>query len=999
MADPLSWLSGLPTAQLENLVAVLASTHDRPPLLIYVDRAPDQSAALTLDELPNADLSPYDGQVIGFAAIDIIRPDLATKGARFQAIAPSLRQRLGQTSLNRVAYTLAVELLGFVDDRARAADDPLRARVLPEIISLALPGLLATRSLHGLIGLQLDSDLWRYLQDYAAQGIYLTADQRSRPDDLTLTQIETAGALTPGAWLIGLEELQLFCREVDLQAARFINLRPLLREADQAAVLRSTLFDLAQQCWRRPPVDDRRRSAAWGLMIEHWLMAEEIDDLVCFVPGQDFEKFTQLGIGARFYRKLPHEEALRAGPFRLEPLDKLFAPQRLPHTTHGTVGALAMFRPYLRQQGYTHCLDLGEVLWRMGCTATLARTLALTARDVADWPDYDWRDRGLEPEAVYQAAWRSCVLLGLEQRTPATRGFYDREIQAAYQVLSAALRALTEKSSGPRRAEYAGLAAWFDCGLLNAETPAAIEPLLRQMAHHLSIASQADGEVAPIHQLLDVANASISLLTGGGQLEFIQHFLHRIAARPDSRLDLQRAAAQAAAQPAWLSDFFLNAFQELADLAERVRAVHQKTLHEDDKIRQLRQLALQIEAARQRAYALPHELGVLRALYSQIIQQALNLAEALKGRAVLELSLSIGSVLQHTLSPVTLHLRNLGGAAAETIQVTLDNSERFNIQRMSSTVELERLLSGETRSVSLDIMPYVDDQLSLRFTATYRDQGGAHTKSQDFTIRVVSLDRGPFTRKENPYIVGNPIQNPHNFYGRRGVVLSVIDQLAAGVAQSTLLRGARRTGKTSVLFMIKAIIEDTTRARTHFTINPRWYPALDKLRAVFIDLTSLAGVGQSISMAEFYSKVSGDIARAVGLQPGVDGCQLAVDRVTFQASLESCLSMLPPGGRLVLLLDEFDVVETITAPEFYFHLRQVITYLQRITWIVTSAAGLYEAVQHYASPLFNVFRIKELGRLGEDEARQLVLEPLAGKRLQFLDEAVEAVLDQSGCYP
>jgi hypothetical protein len=141
------------------------------------------------------------------------------------------------------------------------------------------------------------------------------------------------------------------------------------------------------------------------------------------------------------------------------------------------------------------------------------------------------------------------------------------------------------------------------------------------------------------------------------------------------------------------------------------------------------------------------------------------------------------------------------------------------------------------------------------------------------------------------------------------------------------------------------------------------------------------------------------IARAVGLNLDAADRPAEMNRALFQQDLEQCLDALGPDGRLVLLLDEFDVVETITEPEFYFHLRHVITYLQRITWIVASAAGLYRAVQDYASPLFNVFRIVELTRLGPDDARHLILDPLAGERVQFLDEAVEAILDQTGCHP
>ena len=93
-------------ADVQLLVAVLQSNSGRPPVFVYVDRLPFRAPdwlCITLDDLPDFDLSLYDGPVVGFSAVDVVRPELPTKGPRFNPIEPLLRQRLGQPGLNQTA--------------------------------------------------------------------------------------------------------------------------------------------------------------------------------------------------------------------------------------------------------------------------------------------------------------------------------------------------------------------------------------------------------------------------------------------------------------------------------------------------------------------------------------------------------------------------------------------------------------------------------------------------------------------------------------------------------------------------------------------------------------------------------------------------------------------------------------------------------------------------------------------------------------------------------
>src|SRR6202008_2820493 len=58
----------------------------------------------------------------------------------------------------------------------------------------------------------------------------------------------------------------------------------------------------------------------------------------------------------------------------------------------------------------------------------------------------------------------------------------------------------------------------------------------------------------------------------------------------------------------------------------------------------------------------------------------------------------------------------------------------------------------------------------------------------------------------NPFIVGGPIQNPRDFFGRKRAVGSSIARL--GSMQSISIVGERRIGKTSLLRYLLCVLPD-----------------------------------------------------------------------------------------------------------------------------------------------------------------------------------------------
>ncbi|NJL59031.1 MAG: hypothetical protein HC887_04640 [Desulfobacteraceae bacterium] len=72
-------------------------------------------------------------------------------------------------------------------------------------------------------------------------------------------------------------------------------------------------------------------------------------------------------------------------------------------------------------------------------------------------------------------------------------------------------------------------------------------------------------------------------------------------------------------------------------------------------------------------------------------------------------------------------------------------------------------------------------------------------------MNISDTDKSSFRKIENPYIVGNPIKSKELFFGRQDEFRFIKDQIAGRKGTKViLLKGGRRSGKTSILKQIEA---------------------------------------------------------------------------------------------------------------------------------------------------------------------------------------------------
>jgi hypothetical protein len=463
-----------------------------------------------------------------------------------------------------------------------------------------------------------------------------------------------------------------------------------------------------------------------------------------------------------------------------------------------------------------------------------------------------------------------------------------------------------------------------------------------------------------------------------------------------------------------LSMPFVDSFHHYADVDDTVRQTKAAQIPVRDKIERLIACANQLAQGRRLIFAPYHQARILDVLYERAITATQELVERLQGGASLEVELKTQSIAPHEEdSGIVFSVTNVGSVEARGVEVELSVSDAFELLDQSYKQTRHRLLpEAESRFRFAVRALTARETLSVRCLVSWRDAGrGRQQRTLEFIMRVTDLDRGPFHKKPNPYVFGLPLEEHRQFYGRRGELEQLLSHLADRRPQNVLLRGARRTGKTSLLNMVRSVLADKdghTGVRSWFELPDGWHAALDATVPVFLNLQGIDWTDGTPTATGFYRAVLGAL-RDAGLRSGRSDLLLEEPSVTFTRFDGALRAVVRAAGgvRPVMLVDEFDVLDGIAEKSFFYGpLRSAISSVQGITWIVASALGLYKEVRGYESPLFNVFKIVNLGLLDADAARRLVLGPweqVRGERdgspLRFADDAVEAVLEETGRYP
>lgn len=234
-----------------------------------------------------------------------------------------------------------------------------------------------------------------------------------------------------------------------------------------------------------------------------------------------------------------------------------------------------------------------------------------------------------------------------------------------------------------------------------------------------------------------------------------------------------------------------------------------------------------------------------------------------------------------------------------------------------------------------------------------------------YRLAGLAGESGPAFR--NPFIVGGPVQNPSDFFGRTRQVRLSMTRLRT--MQSLSIVGERRIGKSSLLRYLLAVAPEQ--------LGPAY-------RSVYVDLLHPAARTLPGMLAE--------IQRQLGLERPAATLPEFCDRMTgLHADGVHPLIGLDELEMLIRLREEF-------SRDFCEALRSV-GQLGHVALIVASRSSLREMYDRGAlvSPLFNIMGSVALKELAEDEARDLVSAPRPG--VAFTPQQVDEILRRGRGHP
>jgi AAA ATPase domain len=244
---------------------------------------------------------------------------------------------------------------------------------------------------------------------------------------------------------------------------------------------------------------------------------------------------------------------------------------------------------------------------------------------------------------------------------------------------------------------------------------------------------------------------------------------------------------------------------------------------------------------------------------------------------------------------------------------------------------------------------------------------------------------------DNPFTYGNPISDPHRFFGRECEVKQIFARLQNKEFESSSVVGERRIGKTSLL---NYLADPGIRAVQ--SLGP------EHCSFIYVDLQM---VDATMGPEELWRRLltlmrrqcqDTEIGKLVAALEGRKRLR------TFDLD-EFFQQVDDRGHRVVFLLDEFDWVTTNEnfGPDFYFGLRSLVIS-HEVALVTSSRLELIESCHSPAvrsSPFFNIFANINLRQFSLEESQLMISRSLDGTAVRFSTAELEQVLDLAGLQP
>ena len=228
----------------------------------------------------------------------------------------------------------------------------------------------------------------------------------------------------------------------------------------------------------------------------------------------------------------------------------------------------------------------------------------------------------------------------------------------------------------------------------------------------------------------------------------------------------------------------------------------------------------------------------------------------------------------------------------------------------------------------------------------------------------------------NPFEVRGAIRDPKLFFGRKREIKEILDLLEKMLSVSVV--GERLIGKSSLLrHLVK-------------TAGPRRFQEKG-YQFIYLDMERI------FSAEEFFERACAEIARNSGgtVVAESTGPAPAYDRRQFERMLS--------GKKVVLCLDEFEqVTENPDFDEEFFNVLRSLAQEGNLALVLATKhwlRDLYRGGDGLTSPFYNIFTYLALGPMTEDEAIEMIRNPLRLSGVEFSESDEKLILDLAGTHP
>jgi hypothetical protein len=323
--------------------------------------------------------------------------------------------------------------------------------------------------------------------------------------------------------------------------------------------------------------------------------------------------------------------------------------------------------------------------------------------------------------------------------------------------------------------------------------------------------------------------------------------------------------------------------------------------------------------------------------------------------------------------PANSLLRSLG-RLSQDVAAALKQNSPYNQRLALKDVEehLERLLRELTRSsekYAERFRPIIDHWRTI------------------ISARILDYATESDGEIDNPYVVALPLTAQQKiFVGRTDISKRLEQFLRKQPCPPLLLYGQRRMGKTSLLNNLTRLLPST--------IIP-----------LFVDLQGLPSLAKDD--AGFFDNLSREMQYSAQHRgytlPTLTRDTLTPDPFSSFVQWLNEVEVSLENNLLLLMLDEFEALNKafvrgdLDESKILGFFRHLIQHRPRLKILLSGSHRLNE-FEHWASYLINVQTL-HISYLKENEARQLIEQPMADFGLTYTPEASQRVLELTRCHP